>query len=732
MSKGKFFWNMLKGVPQVGNKLLGAAGKNSTLGNALGLKAGSTSKNIVGRTAQKAMRGTIRATPGVLGTGAVYGVAGQFLPDGGPDENEMAERAYNQIAYGVDMTNEQMQEAAEKGQEFKETGMIGEGGLDPEQVKAYITQESRDKLGEGPLGWASVAAQKGLGAMEWLGGLVGGGVATGTNAYFDGKLGQARNQELQNIVTKLKQDHNERAIRANREDTMGKAMTDGLLGSEFGSGRVTQIKKGGIVKADDPKQIAALKEYNKIKAEKGVGYAIKSEHAKLAGQQVYQDIADLIPSEGVDPAARRSAMENLLNQAGIMDTDTYMKNATGKTLTEMTTAQAEVDKTAATQAAEAAAKQTAAEAERTPQAVAQAEFVRDSNRSGPIDLPDAKDQQGVINNQAAIAQHRGFYGQAPEAVKQQAYLNANNMKTARQFEDGLQNDPRWADLMNRHMAKMSAQAKARSEYIAPQHRMGVDPNGQAARDKEAARIFGGNPAPVPTPSVPAQVNAAADGIGPDKVVPTPIKVPSGGVREGPPPLPPQRMPAPEPAPSNVMKPTPYGVGTATPGFPKLPDIGAPVRNFVENATTIKNSPGAPMPGMKPTPYGLGTGTPGMPQLPDIGGPARNAGERIGNLIFGTNAPGNPAPNMKPTPYGLGSGTAGMPQVPDIGAPVRNAVEGALTTQSSAPGQMPKGPMNQAEIAKLIAEQKRKEIEARNAQMPRNPGKTRPNPMKPLY
>jgi hypothetical protein len=181
-----------------------------------------------------------------------------------------------------------------------------------------------------------------------------------------------------------------------------------------------------------------------------------------------------------------------------------------------------------------------------------------------------------------------------------------------------------------------------------------------------------------------------------------------------------------------MKPTPYGVGTATPGFPKLPDIGAPVRNFVENATTIKNSPGAPMPGMKPTPYGLGTGTPGMPQLPDIGGPSRNAGERIGNLIFGANAPGNPAPNMKPTPYGLGSGTAGMPQVPDIGAPVRNAVEGALTTQSSAPGQMPKGPMNQAEIAKMIAEQKRKEIEARNAQMPRNPGKTRPNPMKPLY
>jgi hypothetical protein len=91
------------------------------------------------------------------------------------------------------------------------------------------------------------------------------------------------------------------------------------------------------------------------------------------------------------------------------------------------------------------------------------------------------------------------------------------------------------------------------------------------------------------------------------------------------------------------------------------------------------------------------------------------------------------PGMKASPYGLGTATPGVPTsipqgIPDIGAGARNAVEGALTQKSSPPGVAPKKPMNEAEIAQLIAEQERQKIAARNSQIPKNPNKTRPDPM----
>lgn len=702
----------VKGIGKLGAETLKYLGKNKTIAGALGIGNAKASSKL-GRFAQKSARFTTKT--GLIG--GTLGAAGSFLPDGGPDENDMAERAYNQLRYGADMTDAQMEEAIGKGQQFQDTGIIGENGLNEEQVRAYIAQESRDKLGE--QNWYSSAAKKGLGAVEWLGGLVGGSVATGTNAYFDKQLGGARNQELQNIVTKLKQDHNERKIRADREGTMGKAMTEGLLGSEFGSGRVTGIGgRGGIKPPANPQEAEALRQYNKIKAEKGVGYAIKSEYAKLAGRQVYEDINDLIPSEGVDPASRRSAMENLLQQAGIMDADTYMKNATGKTLTEMNAAQAEVDKTAAAQAAEAAAKQTAEEAAASPAVKAQ-------ERSGQIDIAPAKTADEVRANQATIATQKGYHGQSPVSVEQTAYLNAQGMKSSRQLDESMNEGP-WKALFARHQKQSWDNQQAARNYIAPEHRMGVDPNREAQMQAQAERLFGGpnprgadgkplNPvAPAPAPAtapLPAQVNAAATAPGTtpeQKYGPQALEeAKKNGTYLSTNP--------------NAMKPTPYGVGTATPGFPQLPDIGAPVRNAVENALTQRSSRPANV--MAPTPYGLGTATPGVPQAPDIGAPVRGAVDRA--LTQQSSRPSNV---MAPTPYGLGTATPGVPQAPDIGAPVRNAVQGALTQQSSPPGVAPKKPMDPAEIAKLIAEQERQKVEARNKANPQRSPMSRPNPM----
>jgi hypothetical protein len=208
-----------------------------------------------------------------------------------------------------------------------------------------------------------------------------------------------------------------------------------------------------------------------------------------------------------------------------------------------------------------------------------------------------------------------------------------------------------------------------------------------------------------TPSVPAQVNASATAPGTTPEQKYGPQALEEAKKNG-------TLLSPNP---NVMKPTPNGLGGPTPGFPRLPDIGAPVRNAVENALTRRSS--APGNVMRPTPYGVGTATPGMPQVPDIGAPVRNAVE--GLLTQKSSAPGN---IMKPSPYGLGTATPGVPSsipqgIPDIGAPVRNAVQGALTQQSSPPGVAPKKPMDQAEIAKMLAEQKRKENEARNRANP---------------
>lgn len=736
---GQFLWNMIRGVPQVGNKLLGAAGKNNTLGNALGLKKGSKATSAIGKLAQKTGRGAIRATPGVLGAGAVYSAAGQFLPDGGPDEQEMAQRAYNQLAYGVDMTNEQMQEAEDNGQEFTETGMIGEGGLDPEQVKAYIIQESRDKLGE--QNWYSGLAKKGLGLMEWAG-AIGGGVATGANAFYDSQLGGARNQELQNIVTKLKQDHNERAIRADREGTMGKAMTDGLLGEEFGSGRVTKTKRGGIRPPVDPNEAKALKEYNKIKAEKGVGYAIKSEFAKSAGRQVYEDINDLIPSEGVDPAARRSAMENLLQQAGIMDVDTYMKNATGKTLTEMNAEQAQVNQTAATTTAvnEAAAQQAAAER-------AFAEEAAKIREAGPMSLRPAEDAEGVRRNREAIVARNGYHGESPQAEMQRSYFEDRGVPTERGMNQRLEaaadyayekqygvsrNSPEAvAQLLYRHALKVQQGQKAYQDNRArmadieyakhivkpgdPDYKLGPQvtastPDEMAQADRDSAASMGDGSVPTAPAPLPAQVRASA------QVQTAPA--PSRSALLGP------RATVPPTAAPTAMSPTPNGIGTSNRGtglpnlsLPQVPDIGAPARRAGEafgNSIFSQDGTGIPLPGGAKLK---------APQLPDIGAPVRNAVDRA--LTQQSSRPSNV---MAPTPYGIGTATPGIPQAPDIGAPVRNAVQGALTQQSSPPGVVPQGPMGQTEIAKMLAEQKRKEIEARNKANPQRSPIPRPNPM----
>lgn len=753
----------VKGINKLGAETLKYLGKNKTIAGALGIGNAKASSKL-GRFAQKSARFTTKT--GLIG--GTLGAAGSFLPDGGPDENDMAERAYNQLRYGADMTDAQMEEAIGKGQQFQDTGIIGENGLNEEQVRAYIAQESRDKLGE--QNWYSSAAKKGLGAVEWLGGLIGGSVATGTNAYFDKQLGGARNQELQNIVTKLKQDHNERKIRADREGTMGKAMTEGLLGSEFGSGRVTGIGgRGGIKPPANPQEAEALRQYNKIKAEKGVGYAIKSEYAKLAGRQVYEDINDLIPSEGVDPAFRRSAMENLLQQAGIMDADTYMENATGKTLTEMNAAQAEVNKTAAAQAAEAAAKQTAAE-----QAQAQ------EKKSGPVNLTPASTPEQVKNNIATIAASRSYYGEPDVASQQREYFRKRGVSTSADLNERLEAaaDKAYADA-NNGMSRHSSDAinalyrrhgerleQSKRQYIENRKRMADieydkyivkpgDPNyklsppvtastpdemAQADRDSAASMGDGSLPAQVNqsanTPGIPSNIAPPRPNPGlipptvrptvppataPTAMSPTPYGIGTANRGSGLPSFSPPRLP------SNVMKPTPYGLGTATPGMPQVPDIGAPVRNAVENALTRRS--GGPANVMAPTPYGLGTATPGVPQVPDIGAPARAFGEKVAGGVmdmygriqainpFAQGTAGHTGWNYANT---MGGGPAGSErrQLENAAGEQRFQAEEAL---NGGPANRPLSP---SEIAKMLAEDKLKEEQrVKGMKMPSKSGPT---------
>lgn len=680
MAKGKAILDTIKGVWNYAPKAI----QPSKYAPQFAKNAGyATNRALVGKMGAKGVRNLKAGGAVALGLGSLIG-------DSGPEEDETMQRAMNQLRYGADMTDEQLQEAQASGQAFRDTGAIGENGLSEADARAYIAQNA-DQRG--------TAEKIGGGVLNALSFIPGAGQAVGLlgGMEYDRRLGKARNLNLENIVGKLRGDANEGKIRRNMEGTMGKFMTEGLLDNEFGRGKVRG--SGGIKPAIDEmaqaEESAALKQYEAIKAKDGVFAAISSPYAAKAGRQVYLDVQE---ASGGD----KNNMEALLSGAGLTDEETsarYYGDPKANAASNQKLAEEAIAKQSASQQALASASaQTSLEAQ-------------DKARSGEIDLKPATNPEEVRNAQATIATQKGFHGQSPISIEQQAYMNARGQKSDVQMQNSL-NSPEWKALFERHQKQATANAQAARNYIAPQHRMGVSPTGQASRDAEAARIFGGN-TPSATPSVPAQVNAAATTPGiPSNVAPA---------RPNPELVPPV-VPGAQGQKNPVMAPTPYGVGTATPGFPKLPDLGAPVRSAVDRALTQQSS----RPGnvMAPTPYGIGTATPGMPQVPDIGAPVRGAVDRA--LTQQSSRPGNV---MAPSPYGLGTATPGMPQAPDIGAPVRNAVQGALTQQSSPPGVAPKKPMSQAEIAQMIAEQERQKVDARNRANPKSSPMPRPDAMR---
>lgn len=696
-------WNLGKNILQkgatLGGKVFGMGkGKalwNDKYANLMGKKTLIQQRNRLAATGQ------LGAKIAAVGTGT--NLLQNAIGDAGPEGDEFQERAYNQVRYGVDMTDAQMEEAIGKGQRFQDTGLIGEGGLNEEQVIKYLEKASEDKRG----GWEK-AASAGLSGLAMVPGL---GTILGTPAemVYDKFTGDHRRQGLKNAVDSLKLDANAMKMRKDMEGKQGKFMAEGILGKDFGRGNVSGLTEGGIKPPVDREaqaaEAAALKEYEAIKAKDGVHAALASPAALKAGRQVYLDVQE---AAGGDKNTAEALLSGVGGQSGFGLTD----QATTERYYGNPEANAKANN-------EQAAKMAAEAAKQNPQ-VTNPFMPNDGGdviRSGEISLKPAETPEQVLNNQAVIATQKGFHGQSPISIEQQAYMNARGQKSAMQMENSL-NDSAWKSLFERHQKQATANAQAARNYIAPQHRMGNDPNRDAWQAAQAAKVFGG-PNPVnsegqplkPVPTLPAQVNESANTPG----IPSNIAPP----RPNPGLVPPTVQPT--VSPSGVMKPTPYGVGTTTPGFPKLPDIGAPVRNAVENALTQKSSRPANV--MAPTPYGLGTATPGMPQVPDIGAPVRNAVDRA--LTQQTSRPSNV---MAPTPYGLGTATPGVPQAPDIGAPVRNAVQGALTQQSSPPGVAPKKPMDPAEIAKLIAEQERQKVEARNKANPHKSPIPRPNPM----
>lgn len=697
-------------------------GKALTLGGKVfGLGKGRLSfrdKKLAGMGWSKTVKGSPWGATGqtaakIAAIGGGTNLLQNAIGDAGPEGDEFQERAYNQLRYGVDMTDAQMEEAAKGGQQFQDTGAIGEGGLNEEQVLKYLEQESQDKRG----GWEK-AASAGLSGLAMVPGL---GTILGTPAemLYDKATGDTRRLGLKNAVESLKLDANAMKMRKDAEKKQGKFMAQGLLGKDFGTGNVSGISRGGIRPPVDreaqAEEAAALKEYESIRDRDGVFAALAHPSALKAGRQVYLDVQE---ASGGDKNVAESLLSGVGGQEGVGLTDQETMEKTYGNAEKNAAANSAREAAAKQSADEAAAKAAAAQAAASPDAKAQ-------ERSGQIDITPAKTADEVRANQATIATQKGFHGQSPISVEQTAYLNANGMKSSRQLDESMNEGP-WKALFERHQKQATANAQAARNYIAPEHRMGVDPNREAQMQAQAERLFGGpnprgadgkplnpvSPAPAPaTAPLPAQVNAAATAPGTtpeQKYGPQALEeAKKNGTYLSTNP--------------NAMKPTPYGVGTATPGFPQLPDIGAPVRNAVENALTQRSSRPANV--MAPTPYGLGTATPGMPQLPDIGAPVRGAVDRA--LTQQSSRPSNV---MAPTPYGLGTATPGVPQAPDIGAPVRNAVQGALTQQSSPPGVAPKKPMDPAEIAKLIAEQERQKVEARNKANPQRSPMSRPNPM----
>jgi len=703
-------WNALKGI----YKYTPQAFKSSVKGNAL-------TRAAVSKMGAKGVRYAKGGAAVATGLGAMLG-------DSGPDENETMQRAMNQLRYGADMTDDQLQEAIKEGKTFQDTGLVGENGLNEEQVRQYIASQADQRGGLEKWGGRAMDALSFINPVATIGG-----------AIYDSKLGDARNQNLTNIVEKLKADANEGKIRKNMEGSLGKFMAEGILNKDFGRGNVRQAE-GGIKPPVDAKaqqeEADALKEYEAIKARDGVYAALASPAALKAGRQVYLDVQE---ASGGDKNTAEALLSGVggQNGVGLTDQDTmerYYGNAKENAL--------------ANRAASAEAMLSSERSNAAMAKAAAAEQTRKENVSGPIEVAPATTAEQVRSNQALINAQGGFHGESPVAAEQRAYLEENGIQTARSASRHMNavgnamyqkaygyapgSPEATADAWGRLYRNIEAGKKeyqanraklADIEYagkiVKPgdaDYALGARPRTQEAQDEYMAATTGGGGSAPAQPSVPAQVNAAA------AVPQAPVAAPSRAaiLTQGRTATP--VAPVATPAPSG-FKPTPYGVGTATPGFPKLPDIGAPVRNAVENALTQKSSRPANV--MAPTPYGLGTATPGIPQIPDIGAPVRNAVDRA--LTQQTSRPSNV---MAPTPYGLGTATPGVPQVPDIGAPVRNAVQGALTQTSSPPGVAPKKPMDQAEIAKLIAEQERQKIEARNRANP-NPNRNpvaRPNPM----
>lgn len=689
-----------------------AASKSPTLAKALGIGAGNqAAKGTIKRAAQKGARNLAVYAPGV----ATYSGAQALLGDSGPSGDEFEQRAINQLRYGVDMTDEQMQEAMDNGQDFQDTGAIGEGGLNEAQVRQYIRDNAEHRGG----------LQRTRDVVADIGGFFN-PILAAAAIYNDSNLGKNRVANLNNIVGKLRLDANEGNIRRNMEGTMGRFMTEGLMGEDFGRGKVRNQGKGEIKSPVDPKakkeQEEALKEYEAIKARDGVFAAIGSPAAAKAGRQVYLDVQE---ASGGD----KDTAEALLSGAGLTDqatTERYYGNPKENAANNYLRMAEAVSA--------AAAKQTAAEAGKP------ASPSLSPQRSGELNLNPAKNADEVRANQEAIATSGGFYGQSPVGVQQTAYLNANGMKSARQLEEAMGSDPAWRALAARHGKALEANrqkfiearaAGAEKEYDKfivkpgdanyglrkPGERQDTAAESDAWYQAALARARGQKvplpgqvnaaaPAPAtpaPTPATPApisaQVNASANAPAAPVTAPAPAPVPA------------PNQPA-KPAPTTTFSPTPYGIGTASrgTGLPQLPDIGAAARSAGEaigNAVFPQSLPGQGPSPMRPTPYGLGTATPGIPRIPDIGAPARRAGEAMGNAVFPQSIPAKPQGpmSMGASSYGLGTATPGIPRVPDIGAAARTAGENIMNNvlPQSLPGNpAAKKPMSQEEIAKMLA------------------------------
>lgn len=728
------------------------AGKLPFLRKAIGAGA-NKSTSAAGRLGQKA----VRAAPGVATLGALTSMV-----DEGPNEGDTIQRAMNQLKYGADMTDDELQDAIAGGQTFTDSGVIGENGLNEDEVRAYITQNADQRGGAEKWGGRVIDALSFINPVATIGG-----------AIYDNQLGKARNQNLQNIVGKLKADANEGTIRKNMEGSLGKFMAEGLLNKDFGRGKVRSEGgiKGPVDKKAQEEEAAALKEYESIKARDGVHAAIAHPSALKAGRQVYIDVQE---ASGGDKNTAEALLSGAGGQEGVGLTDQptmekYYGNREKNAL---------ANKATSAEAALASQKSNAAMAQ-----AAAAEQTRIENTSGPIQVNPATTADGVRENQALINAQKGFHGESPVAAEQRAYLDENGIQSARSASRHMTavgnamyqkaygyapgSPEATADAWNRLYKNIDAGRKqyqanraaaADREYADkivkpgdPDYKLGPQAS-KGPTDAAMAEYMGqtaqGGGAPAPAPTVPAQVNASAAAPQPSVSAPSRAAILTQG-RPGP-------AMAPEQSPNpNVMKPTPNGLGGPTPGMPQLPDIGGPARRAGEavgNAIFSQDGTGIPLPGganLKPplappaprfnaSPYGIGRSSSDMQNMPYFPRPNTTGLPEMQNMPA---PPPSGLPTPRPTPYGLGTATPGMPQVPDIAAPGKamGSAIGNLLFNQNQPGNPPlatnntpaydaKGNLTDPKIAEMLAEQKRREVGARNAANKPKSNATRPDPM----